>query len=156
MFQLNILSCVVHHSFQYTLYIIWQNTLGEIRIVCCPLILRNMSIKSSLAFPNFVTLFPKDPLCPIMHRPCMNQNSYMYKYLFVLLIVILSFTNFRLWHDRSWYNSHEHTKIKPPIFSRQTYGTDRNKGILRPRRDKTCLRGFWQSEIRTSLLSYRD
>ena len=27
---------------------------------------------------------------------------------------------------------------------------------LGPRRDKTCLRGFRQSEIQTSLLSYRD
>ena len=25
-----------------------------------------------------------------------------------------------------------------------------------PRHEKTCLRGFWQSEIQTSLLSYRD
>ena len=28
--------------------------------------------------------------------------------------------------------------------------------VFGPRRDKTCLRGFRQSEIQTSLLSYRD
>ena len=28
--------------------------------------------------------------------------------------------------------------------------------IIGPRREKTCLRGFRQSEIQTSLLSYRD
>ena len=30
------------------------------------------------------------------------------------------------------------------------------QGLIGPRRDKTCLRGFRQSEIQTSLLSYRD
>ena len=53
----------------------------------------------------------------------------------------------------------------------QTRGEDKNKffdfvlnltGMLLhsdnngPRRDKTCLRAFRQSEIQTSLLSYRD
>ena len=32
---------------------------------------------------------------------------------------------------------------------------DFNK-VYGPRRDKTCLRGFRQSEIQASLLSYRD
>ena len=30
------------------------------------------------------------------------------------------------------------------------------QGIYGPRRDKTCLRGFGQSEIQTSPRSYRD
>ena len=30
------------------------------------------------------------------------------------------------------------------------------KIIIGPRREKTCLRGFRQSEIQTSLLSYKD
>ena len=31
-----------------------------------------------------------------------------------------------------------------------------HSSLIGPRREKTCLRGFRQSEIQTSLLSYRD
>ena len=30
------------------------------------------------------------------------------------------------------------------------------EGLYGPQRDKTCIQGFPQSEIKTSLLSYRD
>ena len=49
------------------------------------------------------------------------------------------------------------TKTKYMIYAPSPTGMDKCAcSIIGPRREKTCLQGFRQSEIQTSLLSYKD
>ena len=43
-----------------------------------------------------------------------------------------------------------------PVLVNDNFDKVSDPFLCGPRREKTCLRGFRQSEIQTSLLSYRD